>query len=91
MTFTEKSRYKDAVQYERVDHRGRTVTVVATPDAIQQGTLGFHALKQGQRPDHLANLYLNDAAGFWRIAQANDAMLAESLSEQPEIAIPTKR
>jgi len=89
--FTENSRYIDATQYEMKDHRGRTVKVVATPDAPQQSILGYHALKQGQRTDHLANLYNNDPAGFWRIAEANDAMLAESLSEKPEIAIPVKQ
>lgn len=89
--FTDNSRYKKAIQYELKDHRGRTVKVVATPDAPQQNILGYHALKQGQRTDHLASRYLNDPAAFWRIAEANDAMLAESLTEQSEIAIPDKR
>ncbi len=89
--FTNESRYKKALQYELKDHRGRTVKVVATPDAPQQSILGYHALKQGQRVDHLASRYLNDPAGFWRIAEANDVMLSESLTEQPEIGIPDKR
>jgi len=89
--FTDESRYKKAVQYELKDQRVRTVKVVATPDAPQQSIIGYHALKQGQRADHLASRYLNDTAGFWRIAEANDAMLAESLTEQPEIAIPNKK
>jgi hypothetical protein len=89
--FTENSRYKNATQYEAEDHRGRQVKVVATPAAPQQSVLGFHILKQGQRPDHLAARYINDPAGFWRIASINDAMLSETLSEQKEIAIPTKK
>jgi hypothetical protein len=88
--FTDKSRYKNVTQYEVTDHRGRTVKVVAVPAAPQQTIKGYHLLKQGQRTDHLASLYLNDAAGFWRIAEANDSMLPEALSEQPEIAIPNK-
>lgn len=88
--FTDKSRYKNVEQYEVTDQRGRTVKVVAAAAAPPQTTRGFHLLKQGQRTDHLASLYLNDPAGFWRIAEANDAMLPESLTEQSEIAIPNK-
>jgi hypothetical protein len=89
--FTDSSRYKKALQYQLKDHRGRTVNVVASPDVPNQSILGYHALKQGQRTDHLASRYLNDAAGFWRIAEANGVMLSESLTEQSEIAIPDKK
>ncbi len=89
--FDEKSRYKAAEQYLVKDRRGRTVPVVAVPETPRQTILGQHLLRQGQRPDHLAYQYLNDPAGFWRIAEANDAMLPEALSEQSEIAIPDKR
>lgn len=91
MIFDDNSRYKNAEQYEMQDHRGRTVKVVATPKAPSQSIMGYHLLKQGQRSDHMAARYLNNATGFWRIAEANDAMLTESLSEQPEIAIPNKK
>jgi len=89
--FTNKSRYKDVTQYEVKDHRGRTVKVVATPPTPNQSILGYHLLKQGQRTDHLASHYCNDQAGSWRIAEANDVMLTESLSEKSEIAIPDKK
>ena len=88
--FTDKSRYKNVTQYEVTDHRGRTVKVVGIPDSPRLSLKGYHLLKQGQRIDHLASLYLNDPAGFWRIAETNDAMLPEALSEQSEIAIPNK-
>ncbi len=88
--FSDKSRYKNVTQYEVVDHRGRTVKVVAAASPPKQSIKGFHLLKQGQRTDHLASLYINDPAGFWRIAEANDSILPESLTEQSEIAIPNK-
>lgn len=77
-------------QYEVTDHRGRTVKVVSVPAAPRLSLKGYHLLKQGQRTDHLSYLYLNDPAGFWRIAETNDAMLPEALSERSEIAIPNK-
>ena len=89
--FDDASRYKNITQYEQKDKRGRTVKVVAVPPAPLQTLMGFHLLKNGQKPDHLAGRYLNNATGFWRIASINDVMLAETLSELNEIAIPNKK
>jgi hypothetical protein len=88
--FTEKSRYNKSEQYLIKDKRGRTVKVVAIPDIPEQTLLGRHQLKDGQRIDHLAAEYTGDEAGFWRIANINDAMLPEAVSEKPEISIPEK-
>jgi hypothetical protein len=86
--FNNKSRYLKQGQYIVKDSRGRNTIVVISPDAPQQGFLGTHLLKQGQRVDHLAAKYNNDPTGFWRICELNDAMLPETLTEQKEIAIP---
>lgn len=88
--FDDKSRYKDAETYQVTDARGREVTVVATPSAPRQDLLGYHVRKEGQRLDHMAYRYLDNAAGFWRIAELNDAVLPDALAEADEIAIPTK-
>lgn len=88
--FDEKSRYAKTTRYTALDQRGRTVTVVAVPPAPNAPMLGVHLLKQGQRSDLLAAKYLSNPAGFWRIAEANDAMLPDALAEQTEIIIPQK-
>lgn len=88
--FDTKSRYAQLESYQVKDHRGRTVSVVPVPEAPTQTLLGYHVRREGQRLDHLAFKYLNDAAGYWRIAELNDVMLAESLTEAAEIAIPNK-
>lgn len=90
MAFDDKSRYRNAPKYEVVDARGRTVRVVAVPEPLRQRHAGVHARKQGQRLDHLAFKYLDDAAGYWRIAEHEDALTAEQLSEVLEVRIPTK-
>jgi len=88
--FDPKSRYvKYAKAYTTVDRRGRTVVAVRPARAPAQATLGVHRRKQGQRLDHLAAFYLQDAAGFWRIAELNEVMLPEALSEADVIDIPT--
>ena len=89
--FDPKSRY---AQYAKVatatDRRGRTVSCVTPAEVPPQTELGRHKLRQGQRLDHLANHYLDDPAGFWRIAELNDAMTAEPTLDTPLVGIPTK-
>lgn len=88
--FDPKSRYLKAETYVVLDKRGREVTVVAPPPPPEQVLLGIHLLKQGERLDLLAAKYANDPAGFWRIAEQNDVMLPEALTEAREIEIPVK-
>jgi hypothetical protein len=89
--FDPDSRYTKLPTVLLRDGRGRTVEVVPPAPPPEQGLLGRHLLRQGQRPDHLATLYLSDPTGYWRIAEKNDAMTAEVLSELPDIEIPTRR
>jgi hypothetical protein len=88
--FDQKSRYAQAETYVVTDARGRIVRVVASPPPPEQVQLGIHLLKQGERPDLLAAKYLNDPAGYWRIAEENNVMLPEALTEAREIEIPVK-
>ena len=67
-----------------------SVTVVLPPAPPAQLQLGIHALRQGERLDHLAALYLSNPAGYWRIAEQNNVMLPEALTEAREIEIPVK-
>jgi hypothetical protein len=89
--FDAKSRYAKLATTIVTDHRGRQVEVVPVPPAPKQATLGTHLLREGQRVDHLAHQYLDNPAGFWRIAELNGAMLPEVLTEQREISIPTRQ
>jgi hypothetical protein len=63
-----KSRYViNASLYEVTDRRGRKVVTLTVADRPVQTLLGEHLSKKGQRLDHLANFYLQDPNGFWRI------------------------
>lgn len=88
--FDEKSRYAKSAQYTLRDRRGRFVSVITVPEATNQLLQGIHLLTEGQRLDHLAHAYLNNATGFWRISDMNNTMLPESLTERDEIGIPVK-
>ena len=89
--FDPRSRYAKLTPVHVTDGRGRLVE--ATPPAPQpnQTLRGLHLRKQHERSDHLAALYVSDAAGYWRLAEMNDAMTAEVLTELREIVIPNPR
>jgi len=89
--FDPKSRYAAVTPVHVKDARGRTVDAIPPAPQPRQTLRGVHLRKQNERPDHLAALYLGDAAGFWRLGEMNDAMTAEVLSEQREIAVPSPR
>lgn len=88
--FQPKSRYAAAPTYEVTDRRGRTVTVVAAPEAKEQELRGHHLRRQGQRLDHLADTYLADPTAYSRICDLAGVMLPEALSEAPELPIPKR-
>lgn len=88
--FDKNSRYRTTETCTFNDTVNGEVTVVAVPDAPTQSLLGLHLHKNGQRLDHLAAHYLNDPAGFWRLAEMNNAMLPDSVTSQSEIMIPQK-
>lgn len=89
--FDPKSRYAKLSTVLTVDGRGRTVELVPPAPAPLQGLRGRHLRRQGERADHLATLYVADPAGYWRLAEMNDAMTAEVLSELREVDIPVAR
>jgi hypothetical protein len=90
-TFDPKSRYvKFATTYEVKDRRGRIVTALTPAEPPPQPKLGEHLRKQGQRLDHLANHYLRDANGFWRVAEMNDKVLPDAVLVEDTIKIPIR-
>lgn len=88
--FDPKSRYAKAVTYVTTDRRGRQVTALYPAERPVQAPLGDHVRRDGQRLDHLANFYLLDPNGFWRLAEHNDAMLPDAIAEASIIRIPRR-
>jgi len=89
--FDAKSRYLKLSTYRRTDLRGREVDVVPAAPAPNEPLLGIHARKDGERVDHLAARYLSDPAGYWRVAEINDAMTADVLTDAIKVQIPARR
>jgi hypothetical protein len=75
--------------YTATDRRGRSVQALPMREPRPEASVGEHVKKQGQRLDHLAGGYLSDPHGFWRIAEANGAVLPDALSEVERVKIPS--
>ena len=89
--FDKKSRYvANAETYTSTDRRGRVVTALTPAEKPAQTGLGEHRRRDGQRLDHLANFYLQDPNGFWRLAEHADVMLPDALAETDTVPIPTR-
>lgn len=89
--FDRKSRYvRHAKIVQADDLTGRRVSCLTPALPPRKFELGLHKRREGQRLDHLSARYLDDPAGFWEIAEANDAMSAEAIVDNPLIKIPQK-
>jgi hypothetical protein len=87
--FSAGSRYASAGQPYQVTLPDGS-HVLATPLPVRQPppVLGYHPGGSTDRLDLLAFQYLDDATAFWRICDANNAMVAGTLAARPLIAIP---
>lgn len=64
---------------------GRMVAYLArrfVPAPERHALVEAHAVVEGDRIDNLADRYLGDAQQYWRIADANGAMLPADLTAQ---------
>lgn len=90
--FSKTSRYaKHANAYRTTDAAGKETTAVAPAHPPAEAILGDHLMNDFQRLDHLANFYLNDPTAYWRLAEANDAVVPDALLARDFILIPRKR
>jgi hypothetical protein len=88
--FSSNSRYANAATYTATTGEGRRITAVRFPPPSQGRLLGFHQRLDGQRLDLIASFYLRDATAFWRICDANNAVVPDALAAHEEIGIPEK-
>lgn len=89
--FSPTSRYVlHAATELATDRKGRAIVALTPAEVPEQTMLGEHLKKDHQRLDHLAHHYLRDATAFWRIAEANDALLPDALAEADRVIIPAR-
>ena len=84
------SRYEKTGTYTVTKADGIMVTVTKLPLPVQSPVLGFHRRLEGQRLDLIAAHYLNDATTFWRLCDANNAMVPDALAAHDLVGIPAQ-
>jgi len=80
------SRYHDVTIVERIDARGEKVPYLTRrfiPPGSAFETVDEHVVLQGERLDRIAAEEIGDPLLAWRIADANDAIRPEELTETP--------
>lgn len=83
------SRYaKYAEILELADANAEQVHALGPAKRPSLNELGEHILREGQRLDHLANYYLKDPHGYWKICELNDVLLPDQLAEVELVKIP---
>lgn len=86
--FTPGSRYEHAVPYTVTMPDGTTVSVTRLPLPLRNPILGFHRRLEDQRLDLIAARYLADATTFWRLCDANNAVVPDALAAHGLVGIP---
>jgi hypothetical protein len=84
------SRYAKMATYTVTRADGRTVNAVKLPLPQTTALLGYHRRLVEQRLDHIAAHYLGDATAFWRLCDANGAVVPDALAATDLIGIPPK-
>jgi hypothetical protein len=82
--FPPNSRYH-SVPTKTFTEAGRSIVYLArrfVPQPEVFSLLREHVVVEGDRLDNLAARYLGDPELFWRVADANNAMRAEALTEE---------
>jgi hypothetical protein len=88
--FMPGSRYIKMPTYTATTANGRQVTAVRLPLPDPPPLLGYHRRLVGQRLDHIAAVYLKDATAFWRLCDANGAVVPDALATRDMVGIPRK-
>jgi hypothetical protein len=88
--FPPLSRYANAVTYQAQLPSGEVVIALVLPAARSAPPIGYHPRAVGDRLDLLAVKYLDDPTGFWRLCDANDALIAGALEQRALIGVPAR-
>jgi hypothetical protein len=82
------SRYEKVGTYSVTRPDGSQVVATRLPLPSASAIAGYHRRLDGQRLDHIAAYYLADATAFWRLCDANNAMVPDTLAAHDLVGIP---
>jgi hypothetical protein len=83
------SRYANTGTYSITRADGTIVAVARLPLPLTSPVIGYHRRQLGQRLDLIASHYLSDPTAFWRLCDANDAVVPDALAAHDMVGIPS--
>lgn len=86
--FAPDSRYAAQATYTVTLPDGTRVSAVLPPAPLATPIIGYHRRAGAERLDLVATQYLNAPTAFWRLCDANNAMLGGALAARALIGIP---
>jgi hypothetical protein len=88
--FSSSSRYANTGTYTFPRADGAVVSLVRLPQPLTDPVIGYHRRQMAQRLDLIASHYLSDATTFWRLCDANNAIVPDALAARDLVGIPSK-
>jgi hypothetical protein len=82
------SRYQNTGTYTVTRPDGTVVAALRLPLPGPAVVRGYYRRQNGQRLDLIANHFLQDATAFWRLCDANSAVVPDALAARDLIGIP---
>lgn len=82
------SRYAASPQYNLTLKDGTVVRVVKAPTPGSPAVLGYYRRQTSDRLDQIAARFLADATQFWRICDADGAIVPDALAARPLVGVP---
>lgn len=86
--FFSGSRYAAMSTYSFARPDGSIVSAVSIPLPGAALAQGYYRRQGWARLDHIAYRYLGDPTGFWRLCDANNAVVPDALASADLIGIP---
>jgi hypothetical protein len=82
------SRYEKTGTFVLTRSDGTMVQSLRLPVAGPALVQGYYRRSDGQRLDLIANAFLKDATAFWRLCDANNTVVPDSLAARDLTGIP---
>jgi hypothetical protein len=82
------SRYASLQPYAVTLPNGTTVRATRLPSPGLVAVLGYYRSGSGDRLDQISGRFLADATRFWRICDANGAVVPDALAAAPLVGVP---
>jgi hypothetical protein len=82
------SRYEKTGTMVLTRSDGTRINILRTPLPRPAFVRGYFRRSEGQRLDLIANSFVNDPTGFWRLCDANNVMAPDALTKRDLVGIP---